>query len=119
MNLRSLSMGLLGLGVLLVVFGFLVWLINKPDFQRIADGGYAASTQGRGLVLDPRRMEEERHHFKRIADENEDQYGRCLFSSSGGLCGDVQPVPYVNIFGLLLIVSGAGLLLVSRRIRSG
>lgn len=111
MDIRKIALGVMGLGALLIVFGFAMWFANKPDFSGELARREQHHQQNTGRPMHP----EDRRQFMATLTRNEQAYRGCLFSSQVAICQFAPATPYLNIGGILLIVAGAGLFMFSRR----
>jgi hypothetical protein len=107
MEMKKIAFALLGLGALLVVFGCIMWAVNKPNFM----AGFPQQQMMSDPDDDARWKRELMVGVQRAAQA----YNRCLFSSSYAICQSVTAVPFLNIGGILVFLSGAGLFVFGRR----
>ena len=111
LNLRTVSMGLAGLGGLLIALGFTLWLVNKPNY-----GTEVARRQQHYMQYNNRPMSsrEQAELMRQVADA-ESNYRSCLFSTRIAVCELAPMSPLLNIGGALVLMAGGGLFFMSRR----
>ncbi len=96
--MKKVVFGLIGAGALLLVFGFIIWNINAPNFEALAANSPENFSPGQLAGF----------------------YRDCLFGSQRGICHavgseGVKFVPFINIAGILLSLAGGGLFLFDRQ----
>lgn len=110
MKLKHASYAAMLVGGLLLVFGLLIWTINKPDFVsetvKILRSTNAAVGGRRDLAYEREMVENAR--------KAQSAYTDCLYAS-GMVCQQVQSVPFFVLGGSMILIAGLGLFAFARK----
>lgn len=109
MSMKTIGLGVAGLGAVLFAFAVIMWTVNKPDYSQLLRS--CGSQPNSAAYKDCERM------IGPTVNASISAYNGCLFASRYQACANVMAVPYLSIGGILVLLSGIVLFVVGLMIR--